>query len=206
MCKVFLRRGKHPKVVNLKSRQLYQQKLTISFASAQYRWCWHHRNLQCPMTEFAMMTLCTEFYLWSFHVRLAFRDGRHLGEEAAGQLQDADLPGADRQGEDLHQAQRCLIVIKLGEMFVVRFGASLWRPNLTVEFRLTWCGNLLMEAPSLGQIYGPSVDSSGQASSIYADYIWSQMLRCKLINLSKSFFGKNYRALTARKAYGVLYL
>ena len=44
-----------------------------------------------------------------------FRDGRHLGEEAAGQLQDADLSGANRQGEDLDQAQRCLIIIKLGK-------------------------------------------------------------------------------------------
>ena len=70
-------------------------------------------------------TVCAVIDNFIVHVRFAFRDGRHLGEEAAGQLQDADLPGADRQGEDLDQAQRCLIVIKLGEMFVVRFGASL---------------------------------------------------------------------------------
>ena len=101
----------------------------------------------------------------------------------------AEVPHSHQVGGDVRRQIRCVALTAESDG-----GIS---PNLMRRLILT-------EAPSLGQIYGPSVDSSGQASSIYADYIWSQMLRCKLINLSMwFFFWKNYTALPGRKAYGV---
>ena len=125
--------------------------------------------------------------LYTKYSSILFRDRRHLGEEAAGQLQDADLPGADRQGEDLDQAERCLVTIKLGDVHrQIRCVA------LTAESEDGISPNLmpllLMEAPSLGQKCGPSVEVDKRAVFMQIT-TWSQMLRCKLINLSIRVFG-----------------
>ena len=100
----------------------------------------------------------------------------------------AEVPHSHQVGGDVRRQTRCVALTAESDG-----GIS---PNLMCR---------LIDGGPFAWTNMRAIRWSGQASSIYADYIWSQMLRCKLINLSMSFLEK-LRSSTREKKPNEFYL